>query len=210
MAKYLGPKCKLCRRLGVKLCSKGERGNTTKCALVKRNYPPGVHGSKGHPRLTDYGVHLQEKQKLKVMYGILERQLRKYFNEAVKSKADSGFKLIELLERRLDNAIYRLGWATSRSQSRQFVSHSLFLVNNKKINIPSYRVKLGDIITIKKEESKNKGVLAENLKKLGKYEPPSWLNWDNKDLKGQIVSLPEGKDLEVGVDTRLVVEFYSK
>ncbi len=210
MAKYLGPKCKLCRRLGTKLCSKGERGTSAKCALVKRSYPPGAHGSKGYGRQTDYGLHLQEKQKLKVMYGVLERQMSKYFKEAVRSKGDSGLKLLELLESRLDNVIYRLGLATSRPQARQFVSHGLFLVNNKKVNIPSWRVKVGDAVTLKKEKSKSQGVLAENLKKMEKRETPIWLNWTPKDFKGQVVARPQGKDLEVGVDIRLVVEFYSR
>ncbi len=210
MSKYLGPKCKLCRRLGVKLCSKGERGLGSKCALIKRNYPPGVHGPKGYPRLTDYGVHLKEKQKVRTMYFVLERQLKKYFMQASKSKTDTGLKFVELLERRLDNVIYRLGLAVSRPQARQMVSHNLFLINNKKINVPSCEVKSGDVITILKEKSLNNGVLAENLKSIKTDEIPSWLDWDVKENKAKIVNLPKENDLNVGIDTRLVVEYYSK
>lgn len=209
MARNLNPKCKQCRRLGIKLCGKGERGNA-KCALVKRNYPPGVHGPKGYQRITDYGLHLQEKQKLKVMYGVMERQLRKYFSEAVKSKGNSGFKLMEILERRLDNVIYRLGWAVSRAQARQFVSHDLFLINQKKNNIPSAQVKVGDVIVIRKEKSKIQGALAENLKNLSSDLVSSWLSWDKEKGQGIVLALPTGDELQVGVDPRLIVEFYSK
>lgn len=210
MARNLNPKCKQCRRLGVKLCTKGERGSGAKCAITRRNYPPGVHGNKGYPRLTDYGQHLQEKQKVKVTYGVMERQLKKYFEEATRSQTDTGFKLIELLERRLDNVIYRLGLASSRPQARQFVSHSLFKINNKKIDVPSCRVKTGDVITIRKEKSTKKGFLAEALSKIDKHEQPSWLTWDNKEMKGKVVGIPKDKDLEIGIDPRLIVEFYSK
>ncbi len=210
MAKYLGPKCKICRRLGEKLCSKGERGLGAKCALVKRNYPPGLHGQKGHSRLTDFGVHLKEKQKVKIIYFVLEKQLKKYFNLASKNKMDTGSKFIELLERRLDNVIFRLGLAKSRPQARQMVSHSLFLINNKKINVPSCEIKSGDVISIRKDKSLNKGILAENLKNIKQDEISGWLDWDEKENKAKIVSLPKDKDLEVGIDTRLVVEYYSK
>lgn len=209
MARNLNPKCKQCRRLGIKLCGKGERGDG-KCALVKRNYPPGVHGPKGYQRITDYGLHLQEKQKLKVMYGVLERQLRKYFAEATKAKGNSGLKLIEILERRLDNVVYRLGLGLSRAQARQFVSHGLFLINGKKINVPSFQVRVGDSLTIRKAKTKEKGALAENLKTLANQEIPSWLNWDVNNVQGQVLSLPADSELQVGVDPRLVVEFYSK
>lgn len=210
MAKYLGPKCKRARRLGIKLDTKDGSGGSLSRTLSKRNYPPGFHGPKGYPRLTDYGVHLQEKQKIKLLYGILERQLRKYFEEAMKLKSDTGIKLMELLERRLDNVIYRLGLAASRSQARQFVSHSLFLINGKKINVPSCRVKSGDVITIRKKKSLEQGLLAENLKNINKNETPSWLTWNSEKNQGQVVSLPQGTELELGIDTRLVVEFYSK
>ncbi len=210
MAKNLKPSCKQCRRLGVKLCAKGERGKGVKCALTRRNYPPGAHGPKGYGRVTDFGLHLQEKQKIKLLYGVLERQLRKIFAEAVKAKSNTNFKLIELLERRLDNVVYRLGLANSRAQARQFVNHGLFLINGKKIKIPSYRVKINDLINIRKEKTKTKGLLSDNFKNISKLERPAWLNWQAENQQGQIVSLPEAKDLEIGIDPRLIVEFYSK
>jgi len=210
MARDLDPKCKQCRRAGEKLFLKGERCFGPKCAMTKRNYPPGVHGNKGYPRQTDYGMHLKEKQKLKRMYGIMERQLRKYFEEAAHSSEETGSKLIELLERRLDNVIYRLGLATSRRQARQFVSHDLFKVKDKKIDVPSYRVRAGETITIRKEKSSFQGYLAENMNKKAGKELPSWLSWDADKKECKIVNIPSGKDLEIGIDTRLIVEFYSK
>jgi small subunit ribosomal protein S4 len=210
MSKVLGPKCRLCRRLGVKLCSKGERGMGAKCALVRRAYPPGVHGQKGYGRLTDYGLHLKEKQKLKVLYGIMERQLRKYFEEAKRFKTNTGFKLIETLERRFDNVVFRLGLASSRRQARQFVNHGHFLINGKKMDIPSYLVKKGDVINIKKTKMMEKGPMSENLKMIAKKETPAWLIWNDVDKKGQIIEMPSGKDLDVGVDTKLIVEHYSR
>ena len=210
MARNLDPKCKQCRRAGEKLLLKGERCFGPKCAMTKRNFPPGIHGVKGYGRLTDYGIHLKEKQKLSRTYGILEKQLRKYFAESVKSQSETGHKLIELLERRLDNVIYRLGLATSRKQARQFVSHGLFKINNKKIDVPSYRVKAGEIITIRKAKTTEKGTLFETLKNIDKKDKPMWLNWDSKENKGQIISLPQVKDLDINIDTRLIVEFYSK
>lgn len=210
MSRNLNPKCKQCRRLGVKLCNKGLRGEGAKCALTKRNYPPGTHGPKGYKRLTDYGLHLQEKQKIKLLYGVMERQLRKFFAEASRAQGDTGLKLVELLERRLDNVVYRLGLATSRPQARQFVGHNLLTVNGKKLNIPSYRVKVNDVISIKNERSKNKGILAENIKNINNKEMPAWLSWNVSENKGLVVAIPNSKELEIGIDPRLIVEFYSK
>jgi small subunit ribosomal protein S4 len=210
MSKVLGPKCKLCRRLGVKLCSKGERGMGGKCALVRRAYPPGVHGQKGYGRLTDYGLHLKEKQKLKVLYGIMERQLRKYFEEAKRFKSNTGFKMIETLERRFDNVVFRLGLASSRRQARQFVNHGHFLINGKKMDIPSYLVKKGDKISIKKTKMTEVGPMADNLKMIAKKEISSWLNWDDQNKQGNVIEVPSGKDLDVGVDIKLIIEHYSK
>ncbi|MFC1622492.1 30S ribosomal protein S4 [Patescibacteria group bacterium] len=211
MARDLNPKCKLCRRAGEKLFLKGERCFGAKCALTKRNYPPGIHGNKFRQRLTDYGIHLKEKQKVKRIYGILEKQLRKYFTEATKSKTETGLKLIELLERRMDNVVYRAGLAVSKQQARQMVSHGLFKINNKKIDVPSCLVKVNDIISIKKDRSLEQGVLAENIKKIKKtQDSPAWLIWNEKEKTIKIVSLPEKKDLTTSIDTRLIVEFYSK
>jgi len=211
MARDLNPKCKQCRRAGEKLFIKGERCFGPKCALVKRNYVPGMHGNKFRSRLTDYGIHLKEKQKLRRTYGILEKQLRKYFAEAFKNKTETGHKLSELIERRLDNVVYRLGLATSRQQARQFVSHDLFKVNNKKVDIPSYRVKSRDVIEVRKETSLKKGILAENLKTIDKRKSDvKWLVWDEKKNSGKVLSLPTGKDLQINIDMRLIIEFYSK
>jgi small subunit ribosomal protein S4 len=210
MSRILGPKCRLCRRLGVKLCSKGERGLGGKCALVRRNYPAGAHGPDGYRKLSDYGVHLAEKQKLRVLYGLMERQLRKYFTEAKKFKTNTSLKLVEILEVRLDNVIYRLGLASSRSQARQLVSHGHFFINGKKMDIPSYRVKKGDVIAIKKEKLLTKGPVAENLKSMGKREIPEWLAWDLENKKGHVIKLPVGKDLDIGINVKLIVEHYSR
>lgn len=205
MARNINPQCRQCRRAGEKLFLKGDRCFSPKCAMVKRNYPPGIHGNKMRSRLTDYGLHLKEKQKMKQIYGILEKQMRKYFTTAFKSKGQTGNKLIEFLETRLDNVIFRLGLASSRKQARQFVSHGLFKVNDKKVDIPSYSVKKNDIITIKKENL----IISD---KASKENPsiPSWLDWDVKEKKGKVLDLPAGKDIEIGVDVRLIVEFYSK
>lgn len=211
MARNLDPKCKQCRRAAEKLFLKGERCFGPKCALTKRNYPPGIHGNKLHPRLTDYGTHLREKQKLSRMYGVLERQLRKYFEEAFKSKNQTGLKLVEFLERRMDSVVYRVGLATSRCQARQLVGHGLFLVNGKKINIPSYRLKTGDIIKLRKEKTVQRGSLAENIKKIEKKKDfPAWLSWDNQKNEIKVLSLPTEKDLEINIDPRLIIEFYSR
>ena len=210
MSKNLNPKCKQCRRLGVKLCSKGERGFTQKCALTRRNYPPGVHGPKGYPRKTDYCLHLAEKQKLKLIYGLMERQLRKYFDQANKSKENTGLKMIEILERRLDNVIYHFGLASSRRQARQLINHNHFLLNNKKMNIPSHLVKKNDIIKIKKDRSLEKGPIAQGLETISKKQMPDWIVWDSEKKQGNILEMPAGKDLEIGIDTRLVVEYYSR
>ena len=210
MARDLNPQCKKCRRAGEKLFLKGDRCFGVKCAMTKRNFPPGIHGAKGaNRRLTNYGLHLKEKQKLSRIYGVMERQLVKYFEESVKSQEETGSKLVSLLERRLDNVVFRMGLASSRRQARQFVSHDLLKVNDKKINVPSFRVKVGDVITIRKNISTSKGILAENLKNIEKKEQPAWLNWITKENKGQVLELPVGKDIDNGVDMRMVVEFYS-
>ena len=210
MAKNSGSITKKYRRLGMRPdVADGASASVTK-ALSKRNYPPGLHGPKGHRRMTDYGLHLQEKQRARLMYNISEKQLRNLFKKATKAKGDSGIKFIELLETRFDNVIFRIGLAVSRRQARQLVSHGLFLVNNKKLNVPSYAVKAGDVITIKKEKSLEKGPLAEGIKRSEKGEYPEWLMWEPSENKGQVLNLPTGTDLEVGIDTRLIVEYYSK
>jgi len=209
MAKNLDPKCKQCRREGEKLFLKGDRCNSPKCAMVKRNYPPGAHGGKGPSRLTNYGQQLREKQKAKRIYGLLEKQFKNYFKKAVNKKGDTGEILSQLLELRLDNVVFRLGFAKSRRAARQLVNHGHFLINDKKNNIPSYQVDINDVISIREkslETSSFKGL----SKGLEKYEAPSWLVLDPKELKGRILSMPGDNDLVQGINMKLIVEYYSR
>jgi len=209
MAKILDPKCKQCRREGAKLFLKGEKCFSPKCPILRRNYPPGIHGPKGHGRPTEYGTQLREKQKAKKIYGILEKQFRNYYQKAINQPGDTGEILQQLLETRLDNVIYRSGLANSRTKARQLVSHGLFLINGKKVNIPSYQVKTKDEITIKPEKNKAK-VFSELEKKLEKYETPAWIHLDLKEKKVKVLNKPTGKELEQIFNPRLIVEFYSK
>jgi len=209
MARNLNPKCKQCRRSGQKLFLKGERCNSPKCAMVKRNFPPGVHGSSGYPRLTDYGVQLMEKQKAKKIYHLLETQFKNYFQKASKSKGNTEGVLLELLEMRLDNIIYRLGFALSRDLARQLISHKHVLVNNKVINIPSYQARIGDIISLK-EKSKNLKILNNLKEQIKKAEPVSWLVLDPNKLEAKVVDKPKLEKAKGEFDPKLIVEFYSK
>lgn len=175
--------------------------------MVKRKYPPGVHGPKGMPRLTSYGLQLQEKQKAKAIFGVGEKQFKKYFLKALKKKGNTGEELLKLLESRLDNVVFRLGFASSRRQARQMVSHGHIVVNKRKVNIPSYQVKVNDVIKIR-EQSKKKTLFVDLSKKLVSQKPPSWLKLDAKNLQGQVVSTP--RPSEQIIDTDLIVEFYSR
>lgn len=210
MARDLNPQCKKCRRAGVKLLLKGERCFGPKCAITKRNYPPGVHGSKGSQRLSEFGEQLREKQKMKNIYGILEKQFRNYFKKAFRKKGDTGLELMRLLEMRLDNVVFRFGLGKSRRQARQLVIHGLLKVNGRRVNIPSLQVKPGDIIEIKKEASFQKGVIAENLIKIPQAVIPEWLAFDSQEKKGKVVSVPVEKDLGIGANIRSIIEFYSR
>ncbi len=209
MSKYLGAKCKLCRREGEKLMLKGERCNTAKCAIVKKNYPPGIHGPKGRPRQSGYNMQLREKQKAKRIYNLLEKQFKLTFTRAIKQKGEAGENLMKSLETRLDNVIYRLGLAESRAQARTLVSHGHFKVNNIKVNIPSFNVKTGDIIKIKESSrtSKHFARLGEKLKKL---EIPGWLNFDIKEFHAKVLHQPTKENFEAKINTQMIVEFYSK
>ena len=208
MSKDLDHKCKQCRREGVKLFLKGEKCYGPKCPIVRRNYPPGIHGAKKtRQRLTEYGHQLREKQKAKKIYGILERPFRNYCQKAIKQKGDTNEILGQLLEMRLDNVIYRLGLAKSRKAARQLVSHGFFLVNGKKVNIPSYQVKIKDEITIKPSKTKTKAFIDLNLEK---HEVPGWLHFDPKEMKAKIINRPKEEELEKSFNTRLIVEFYSR
>jgi len=209
MPKNLSPKCKLCRREGAKLMLKGDRCLTPKCAMVKRNYPPGVHGPKGRGRPSGYNLQLREKQKAKRIYNLMEKQFKLTFVRASREKGDVGANLMKLLETRLDNVVFRLGWANSRSQARELVSHRHFKVNDKIINIPSYHLKTGDLLTIKKSSSTNKQFanLNEQLKKAA---IPGWLNLDINEMTAKVLHQPGQDDLEKGINTPLIVEFYSR
>jgi len=208
MARYINAVCRLCRRQGEKLFLKGTRCNTPKCAVAKRTYAPGQHGQ-ARKKLSNYGLQLKEKQKAKRIYGVLERQFRRYFKIASKSKGVTGKVLLQLLERRLDNVIFRLGLGISRPQARQVVRHNFVLVNSKRVNIPSYSVKQGDIIQIKaKEKALNK--LKENMELSRDRSVPAWLEFNAQELKGQVLRLPEKGDIAQTIQEQLIVELYSK
>ena len=210
MGRDLDPKCKKCRREGRKLFLKGERCYSPKCSMIKRKYPPGIHGAKGYPRLSGYGTQLREKQRTKRMYAILERQFKKYFREAERRLGDTGVNLLIFLESRLDNVIYRAGIATSRNTARQLVGHGHIEVNGKSVNIPSYQVKPGDVIQIKKTSRVFDRLQKENEARTSKREIPGWLTLDAKALSVKITAKPGPEDLPQDVDTRLIVEFYSR
>lgn len=209
MGRNLEPKCKQCRRLGEKLMLKGDRCSSPKCAMVKRNYPPGFHGPKGRRRQSDYGMQLAEKQKAKKMYNLLEKQFRLAFDKATKRQGDAGENLFKVLETRLDNAVYRLGFAESRIKARQLVGHGHFMVNDRKVNIASYSVKAGDVIKIK-EKSKKQKPFKELGEKLKNHQTPGWLNLDVKELSGKILHEPAMKDVQTNINTQMIVEYYSK
>ena len=209
MARYNGPVCRLCRREGMKLFLKGERCYTEKCGIEKRNTPPGQHGRLRKAKLAGYGLQLREKQKVKRIYGVLEDQFRRYFETAERTRGITGVTLLQLLERRLDNVVYRLGLATSRPQARQLVRHGHFLVNGKKVDIPSYSVKPGDVITVLGRTQKNVTIehAMEEVKGRG---IPEWLSFDPNAISGRIVSMPTREQINLPVQEQLIVELYSK
>jgi small subunit ribosomal protein S4 len=208
MARKLTPKCKQCRRAGEKLFLKGEKCFTAKCPIVKRNYAPGIHGPNQRTRLSEYGMQLKEKQKTKAMYRLMERQFFGYYEKAINSSQETGLEMLSLLERRLDNVVYRLGLVMSRDQARQLVTHGHIKVNGRKVNIPSYQVKAGDKIDFK-EKSKKLAIVKASIDKK-KSDIPDWLNLEDKDKTAQVINLPKQKDLNVGVQTRLIIEYYSR
>jgi small subunit ribosomal protein S4 len=208
MAVYSGPVCRLCRRDGVKLFLKGERCYTSKCAIERRKYAPGQHGQRQR-KLAEYGVQLREKQKLKRIYRVLERQFRSYFKEAVRRKGVTGETLLQLLELRLDNVCYRLGFGLSRRQARQLVNHGHFLVNGKKVNIPSYQVRVGDTIAVA-EGSKQAGAIVEAIATTGGRRLPEWLALDQAAMSGRVNAVPTRDQIDTQVNEALIVEFYSR
>ena len=208
MGRYTGPACRLCRRSGEKLFLKGDRCFTPRCAFEKRRTPPG-DVSRRRRRPSDYGVHPLEKQKAKYIYGVLESQFRKYMTEAFNSPGVTGMNLLRSLERRLDNVVFHLGFAESRKQARQMVLHGHFRVNGRKTDIPSYSVKAGDEITWK-ESLKTTDFYAERTNGLPKRLVPTWLALDVSEMSGRVVSLPADDQLPSALDSRLIVEFYSR
>ena len=208
MGRYTGPACRLCRRSGEKLFLKGARCFTPRCSFEKRRNPPG-NVSRRRRRPSDYGVHLLEKQKAKYIYGVLESQFRKYMTEAFNTPGVTGMNLLRSLERRLDNVIFLLGFADSRKQARQLVLHGHFQVNGRKTDIPSYSVKAGDSITWK-ESDKTTDFYAERTSGLPKRPVPAWLVLDVSEMSGRVVSLPSDEELQTALDSRLIVEFYSR
>ena len=209
MARYNGPVCRLCRREGMKLFLKGERCYTEKCAIEKRNFAPGQHGKTRKSKLAGYGVQLREKQKVKRIYGVLEDQFRLYFEQAERTRGITGETLLQLLERRLDNVAYRLGLATSRPQGRQLVRHGHLTVNGRKVNIPSYSVKPGDVIAVRDTSKKSPAILhaLEEVKGRG---VPEWLQFDAAGLTARISSVPTREQINLPVQEQLIVELYSK
>ncbi len=209
MARNLDPKCRQCRREGEKLFLKGEKCFTDKCAIEKRNFPPGQHGQRRNQRLSDYGVQLREKQKLRRIYGVLEGQFRSYYAEADRQKGITGENLLQLLECRLDNVAYRMGIGASRTEARQIVRHNSILVNGKRVNIPSYQVKPGDTIQVT-EAAKSQLRIKGSLAAAEQRGFPEWLDVDVKSLKGVFKAKPQRDDLPSTINESLVVELYSK
>jgi len=209
MGRNIDNKCKQCRRVGEKLFLKGERCYTPKCAMVKRNYAPGFHGPKGHKRLSDYGLQLTEKQKAKKFYGLMEKQFRLTFDKASKKTGDAGKNFLRALEMRLDNVIYRSGWASSRALARQLVNHGHFTVNARKTDIPSFSVKAGQVIKVKKT-SQSLPYFRNNAEKLKKADRPSWLNFDVNDLSIKALHEPQETDLPQNLNVQIIIEYYSK
>lgn len=201
MGRYIGPICRLCRREGVKLCDKH------KCASVKRNYPPGMHGNKRQSKPSDYAKQLREKQKARRIFGVSEKQIQRYYKQATASAEESGEKLLRQLEQRFDNVVYRCGFASTRRQARQLVVHGIFTVNGKRVNIPSVQLKEGDVFHVRE---KNKTMpLFENFAKK-KLIVPQWLKVEPNELKGQVIGKVEKSDFEALIDPQMIIEFYSR
>ena len=209
MARYIGPVCRLCRREGMKLFLKGERCYTDKCAIEKRNVPPGQHGRARKAKMVGYGIQLREKQKVKRTYGVLENQFRRYFEAADRQKGITGELLLQMLERRLDNVIYRTGFATSRAQARQLVRHGHFTVNGRKVDIPSYQVKLGDVVAVRQTSAENPAI-AHAMEEVKGRGVPEWLLLDAGGRSTRISSLPTREQINLPAQEQLIVELYSK
>ncbi len=208
MARITGAKCRVCRRLGTKLFLKGTRCDTPKCPIEKENKPPGQHGAK-RIRLTEYGIHLREVQRAKKMYGVMQKQFRRYYDEAIAKPGNTGEYLMQTLERRLDNVVYRLRMGASRSQARQIILHGHIRVNGKKVSIPSYQVGQGDVIEPSRKE-KSRKIVKESMLLKKDQDVPSWLKLAEEQGVGTVVSLPTAQELQVPVESQLIVEYMSR
>lgn len=208
MARYNGPSCRLCRREGIKLFLKGERCYTDKCAIERRSYPPGQHGQ-GRTKTTEYSLQLREKQKLKRIYGMLERQFRRMFALAERGRGVTGENLLTLLEQRLDNMVYRMGFATSRAEARQLVRHGHFLVNQRRVSIPSYLVDPGDEVQVK-EASRKIGRIQESVELTQRRGVPEWIEVNKETFTARVRALPTRTQLTLPINEQLIVELYSK
>lgn len=209
MARYTGPVCRLCRREDMKLFLKGDRCYTDKCGFERRAYPPGQHGQNRRRKNSDYGEQLREKQKVKRIYGIAERQFRGYYYRANRMKGVTGENLLQLLERRLDNIVYRLGFASNHAEARQLVRHGHFSINGSRVDIPSFLVRANDAITVR-ENSKKMPRLAENLGAVDRRGVPGWLELDKDNFRGRVKTMPAREDLKMDIREQLIVELYSK
>ena len=210
MARYIGPVCRLCRREGMKLFLKGERCHSEKCAIEKRNFIPGQHGQARAKKIVGYGLQLREKQKVRRIYGVLERQFRNTYEKAAHAKGITGELLMSALERRMDNVIYRMGFGVSRSQARQIVRHGHIDVNGRKCDIPSAVVKIGDVISVR-EASKNNATILAARDATAHAPAPNWIEVDREALKGRVLSLPKRDELvQIQLNEQLIVELYSK
>ena len=208
MSRYKDEQCRICRREGQKLFLKGSRCYTDKCSITRRNYAPGEHGQ-GRKKISEYGTQLREKQKTKAFYGVGEKQFRKYFEMAENKKGITGENLLQILESRLDNVVYRLGFGTSRAQARQLVNHGHFEVNGKKVDIPSYLIKAGDVIAVREIKKDNK-TIKENVEANAARPVPEWLQKDADKMQGKVLRLASREDVDLPVEEHLIVELYSK
>lgn len=209
MARYVDAVCRLCRRENVKLFLKGDRCLSDKCAINKRNYAPGLHGQRRRTKLSEYGLQLREKQKVKRTYGLMESQFRSYFQKAARTQGVTGINLLVLLERRLDNVVYRMGFADSRAQARQLVRHGHMRVNGRKVNIPSFLIKQGDAVE-PREKSRNMEVIRGNMEHIAQKQIPEWLHVDATAMRGVVQTMPSREDITMPIQEQLIVELYSK
>jgi small subunit ribosomal protein S4 len=209
LARYTGASCRLCRRENLKMFLKGDRCYSDKCAFERRSFAPGQHGQNRFRKVSGYAVQLREKQKVKQMYGMLEAQFRRYFEKAERTKGVTGEILLLMLERRLDNVLYRSGFASSRDQARQMVRHNFFMINGKKVNIPSYQVKPTDVINLKEKNVKN-ALIVDNLEGAVRRGLPSWLELDQTKFQCVVKALPNRDEITMPIQEQLIVELYSK